>query len=409
MTTRRTAAAPGRRSAPPTLSRRRARGQILAIAPSHVADGSDLGRAATHGLINFTRDDGKTWNDVVDSTAAGPWPRVVSIEPRTSPRNRISPSSTHRVTTAPHVFRTRDFGKTWTRIVDGLPADQPSGSFARVVRTDTSRTRPAVRSAPRVGMYVSFDDGDHWQSLHAQPADDVVPRHSRSRTTISSSRRTAAASGCSTTTRCCARSLGDVDGAGASVQAGRRGSRCAATSAATRRSRPRFRTALNPPLGAVIYYWLAARRRATITLDVLDARGALVRHLSSAPIAPLAAGGSGVSDFWLAQPMPLPTRRDQPHELGSALRRPPSFAEHVEINAMPGDSPSTPKARSRSRASTRCDSPSTARATNTRSPSETIRARRDARRSRRAACAADAPLRRIEISRPGGGASRSDA
>src|SRR5262249_46318783 len=65
---------------------------------------------------------------------------------------------------APYLFRTRDFGKTWTKIVTGLPTDQPSGSFARVIRADTKRAG-LVYAGTESGLYVSFDDGDHWQTL----------------------------------------------------------------------------------------------------------------------------------------------------------------------------------------------------------------------------------------------------
>src|SRR5205807_3173944 len=62
------------------------------------------------------------------------------------------------------IFRTRDYGKSWTAIVTGLPVDQPSGSFARVIRNDT-RKAGLVFAGTESGMYVSFDDGDNWQSL----------------------------------------------------------------------------------------------------------------------------------------------------------------------------------------------------------------------------------------------------
>src|SRR5204862_3627254 len=61
-------------------------------------------------------------------------------------------------------FRTHDYGKTWTAIVNGLPTDEPSGSFARVIRADSKRAG-LLFAGTESGMYVSFDDGDHWQSL----------------------------------------------------------------------------------------------------------------------------------------------------------------------------------------------------------------------------------------------------
>ncbi len=64
----------------------------------------------------------------------------------------------------PYFFRTHDYGKTWTAIVTGLPTGQPSGSFARVIRADTKKAG-LLFAGTESGMYVSFDDGDNWQSL----------------------------------------------------------------------------------------------------------------------------------------------------------------------------------------------------------------------------------------------------
>src|SRR5262249_27241821 len=64
----------------------------------------------------------------------------------------------------PYLYRTHDFGKTWTKIVNGLATDQPSGSFMRVVRADTKK-KGLLFAGSESSMYVSFDDGDNWQSL----------------------------------------------------------------------------------------------------------------------------------------------------------------------------------------------------------------------------------------------------
>ena len=64
----------------------------------------------------------------------------------------------------PYLYRTRDFGKTWTKIVAGLPADEPSGSFLRAVRADPKR-KGLLFAGTESGLHVSFDDGDHWQPL----------------------------------------------------------------------------------------------------------------------------------------------------------------------------------------------------------------------------------------------------
>ena len=181
----------------------------------------------------------------------------------------------------PYVYRTHDYGKTWTRIVDGLATNQPSGSFARVVRNDPKK-RGLLFAGTESGMYVSFDDGDHWQTLMQnlpttsyrdlaiKDNDLVVATYGRGFWVIddySMLRQVDA---------------GDRERAGASLQAGRRGPR----------PPQRRRRHAVPARGAARAQ--SARRRddrllararpvgATITLDVLDSAGALVRHLSSA-------------------------------------------------------------------------------------------------------------------------------
>src|SRR5437763_10185955 len=64
----------------------------------------------------------------------------------------------------PDVYRTRDYGKTWATITNGLPESQPGGAFARFIRNDPVK-RGLVFAGTETAVYVSFDDGDHWQSL----------------------------------------------------------------------------------------------------------------------------------------------------------------------------------------------------------------------------------------------------
>ena len=72
---------------------------------------------------------------------------------------------------APYLYKTSDYGQTWTKITDGIPADE----FARVIREDPDR-RGLLYAGTEAGVYVSFDDGAHWQSLPACNL-PVVPVH----------------------------------------------------------------------------------------------------------------------------------------------------------------------------------------------------------------------------------------
>jgi hypothetical protein len=113
------------------------------------------------GLVHITRDDGKTWRNVTPP-GIGDFTRVSTID-----------ASAHDAGTAyvaanryqfgdlrPIVFRTTDYGATWTRIDAGLPPDEPT----RVVREDPERKGLLYAGTER-GVYVSFDDGARWQSL----------------------------------------------------------------------------------------------------------------------------------------------------------------------------------------------------------------------------------------------------
>jgi hypothetical protein len=102
---------------------------------------------------------------------------------------------------------------------------------------------------------------------------------------------------------------------------------------------------LNPPDGAIIYYWLGSRPSSRVTLDVLDSAGAVVRHYSSDPIAPVPeAARPPHPNFWVKVEQPLPTDAGM-HRVNWDLRydAPPAFTHSFEINANPGQTPASPE------------------------------------------------------------------
>jgi len=103
---------------------------------------------------------------------------------------------------------------------------------------------------------------------------------------------------------------------------------------------PEISHADNPPLGVVIYYSLTKAPAAPITIEILDAAGRVVRHMSSAAIAPIAATLRPFPDWWLSPPRPLPAEVGV-NRINWNLRYddPPSTGEHVTIRAVPGDTP----------------------------------------------------------------------
>ena len=320
-------------------------GAIESISPSTIAAGT-IWVGTNNGIIKVTRDEGKTWEDAsipdlpnatradistIDASHTDPGAAYVAIDYHTTGDY------------APYVYRTHDFGKTWTKIVTGLPTDQPAGSFARVVRADT-RKAGLLFAGTESGMYVSFDDGDHWQSLMLN-----LPTTSFRDMTIHDNDLVVATYG---------RGIWVLDD-----YAVLRQMTPAVASAPVHLFKPddavRVRRnvnadtpfppevphALNPPDGAIIYYSLASRPAGEVTLDVLDASGSVVRHLSSTPPAPVPeAAKPPEPNFWLAPPTSLPANAGL-NRVNWDLRydAPPAFRHSFEINANPEQTPASPE------------------------------------------------------------------
>jgi hypothetical protein len=108
---------------------------------------------------------------------------------------------------------------------------------------------------------------------------------------------------------------------------------------------PEVPHALNPVQGVQANYWLAQTPRGDITLDVLDASGALVRHMSSAAITPVPeATRPPEPNFWIETPKPLPTNvGDNRTNWDLRYDSPSSFTHSFEINANPGLTPASPE------------------------------------------------------------------
>ena len=115
------------------------------------------------GLMHVSRDNGATWSDVTPR-AMPEWGTVNTIEisPHAPGRAIVTVHRYRQDDFTPYVFRTDDYGDSWDELTDGNGI--PSNHFVRVVREDP--VRPGLLFAgTEYGMYVSFDDGDHWQGF----------------------------------------------------------------------------------------------------------------------------------------------------------------------------------------------------------------------------------------------------
>ncbi len=129
------------------------------------------------GLVHLTRDGGQHWENVTPK-AMPEWGTVSMIEasPREAGTAYIAVERHKMDDFAPYVFKTTDFGKTWTKLVEGLPAND----YVHAVRLDPGR--PGLLFAgTEQGVYVSFDDGSHWQSLQlnlpVSPVNDLIVKN----------------------------------------------------------------------------------------------------------------------------------------------------------------------------------------------------------------------------------------
>ena len=136
------------------------RGVIYTIAPSPLR-APTLWVGTDDGAIHVTRDDGKSWQDVTPPELTS-WSKVVMMDAsHFDAGTAYAAIDRHRLTdNEPYIYRTRDSGKTWRKITSGLPA----GVYMQTVKEDPQR-RGLLFAGTELGVFVSFNDGDQWQSL----------------------------------------------------------------------------------------------------------------------------------------------------------------------------------------------------------------------------------------------------
>ncbi len=152
-------------------------GTVFSLAPSY-ADANTIWAGSDDGLVHITRDGGAHWTDITPPDMPK-YTRIVAID-----ASRHDPGTAYVAGTMyqlddrrPYLWRTHDFGETWTKIVSGIPDDE----ITRVIREDVVRPR-MLYAGTESGVFVSWDDGDHWRSLsldlpNTQVADLVVEAH----------------------------------------------------------------------------------------------------------------------------------------------------------------------------------------------------------------------------------------
>ena len=246
---------------------------IFAVAESTKARGF-IWVGTDDGLIHLTRDDGQHWQNVTPA-AMPSWGTVSMIDPgHFDPGTAYVAVDCHKLDDlAPHAFKTHDAGKDWIPIDAGLP----EGAVVHAVREDP--VDPGLLyAATELGVFVSFDDGAHWQTLNVglprtpvhdlvvHDADLVIATHGRSFWILDDV----------TPLRQAAQALATPSG-GLYLYEPERAYRLHYPDEVDVRP-PNGK---NPPAGALVDYYLPVKPAGPLTMEISDAKGQVIRHLSS--------------------------------------------------------------------------------------------------------------------------------
>jgi photosystem II stability/assembly factor-like uncharacterized protein len=316
------------------------RGAIYALSASAPADGL-IWAGTDDGLVWMTRDGGKEWRDVTPPPLTA-WSKVTQIEAsHFDPKVAYVSVSRFRIDDLqPYIYRTRDGGATWSPITAGLPVDAP----VNTVREDTIR-RGLLFAGTEKSVWVSYDDGDHWNSLQLNlphtsmrdlaihDRDLIVATHGRSfwiLDDISPLRQSTALAA--------AKEAFLMKPAPAV-----RVMRSTGTDTPIQPDEPAGR---NPPDGAVIDYYLAHDSSRAVTIEIFDSSGTLVRRASSADaplFTPAQLERELIPTYWIRMP-PAPAANAGMHRwVWDMHYAPPRSAKHgFPISAVPGDTPQEP-------------------------------------------------------------------
>ncbi len=248
---------------------------LFAIAESPVEAGV-IWVGSDDGLIHITRDNGANWENITPPEGLSPKLNMINcIEP--SPFDRgtayVAATAYKFGDYTPYLYRTRDYGKTWSLITDGIPTNY----YTRAIRSDKTR-KGLLYAGTEWGMYISFDDGKSWKSfqlnlpvtairdLHVRDNDLIAATHGRSFWMIDDltplQQLNDAVSGSSF-------HLFKPDGAYRMQQSGWG-------------SPDLKKEGVNHPNGALIHYYIKELKAGdSVTLEVLDSTGQIVQGYSN--------------------------------------------------------------------------------------------------------------------------------
>ena len=326
---------PGEEEEAPRLPDRSA---ITTFAPSTLQRGQ-IWVGTNNGLVQITTDNGATWQNI-SPPGLQKHSEVTMVEASHFDAGAAYASvDNHQLNDfRPHIFRTRDFGKTWQEAVAGIP----DGSFVKVVREDPVR-KGLLYAGTETGAFVSFDDGDHWGSLQLN-----LPTVSVRDMVVHGDDLVAATYGRAFWILDDLTPLRQIDN---QVAQSKVHLYSPATAIRVRNNMsqdtpfpPEMPAGDNPPDGAVLDYYFKAAPPGDITLAILDQNGQLVRELSSKPQLIQTELPPDVPNYWLARPSPLPKNAGMNRYVWDLRYTPPDAIRHTySIAAIYENTPAEPQ------------------------------------------------------------------
>ena len=321
------------------VGRARHPGVVYTLAPSPKSE-RVLWAGTDDGLIQVTFDGGRAWKDVTPpEVRARSWSKISIIDAgHFDSLTAYAAVNTFRIDDLrPHIWRTRDGGRTWKEIVTGID----SGAVINTVREDPRR-RGLLYAGSETQVWFSIDDGEHWQSLRLDmPAtsirdlvvkddDIVVGTHGRSFWI-----------------------LDDVTALRQLTAATARQPVVLFTPQTATRFRwnkntdtplpPDEPAGENPPDGAIVDYWLGNAPRAAVTLEIVDSTGRVARRYTSTDTVLPPADIGNTPRYWIRPTRVLPATPGM-HRFVWDLRyeTPPGLSQSYPISATPFNTPREP-------------------------------------------------------------------
>jgi photosystem II stability/assembly factor-like uncharacterized protein len=318
------------------------RGAIYALGPSFQSVNT-LWAGTDDGLIWITRDGGENWTDITPPELS-PWSKVTQLTASHFDfQSAYASVSRFRIDDQhPYIYRTHDGGKNWQKIVTGLPDKGP---------VDTVREDPVQRGLLFAGtenaVWVSFDDGDHWQSLQLNlphtsmrdlwihEDDLIVATHGRSFWILDDI----------TPLRQSADAVSHSDAYLFKPAPAYRVRRSTNTDTPLPPDEP---AGQNPPDGAIIDYSLGRAATGAVALEILDAGGRVVRRYSSTDKPEVTEEDLkktlAVPLYWVRMPKTLSAEAGMHRFLWDLHYAPPKSARYeYPISAVPRDTPRLPQ------------------------------------------------------------------